>query len=230
MPAARRADVVRDAFLVALAACGGALDASAYVRTHAFIANMTGNSIVFGLSLGGKHGANATHAAAAIGAFAAGALAGTALGTEATGDDPWPSGVRRPFALEIVLLIAYAACWAHAPAVEPAVLLAIGSAAMGLQSAITHDVHLSGASTTYMTGTIARTAEFFVDSFRFGFRGGVVLNAAAWIVYVAAALVVGTLAASTPSMLAVFGVVIAVVALVAALGRPAVLRARREGG
>ncbi len=225
--ARRRSDVVRDVLLLALAACGGALDAASYLRTHAFIANVTGDTIVLGLAAGGRHLSDAAHAGVAIAAFAAGAFCGTALGDEATKDDPWPKRVGRPFALEIVLLAAYAACWT-VPHLDTAVLLAVGAAAMGVQSGITHDIHLSGASTTYMTGTVARTAEFFADTLRFGFRGGMVLNAAAWIVYVLAAIFVGVVdraGASVPLVLCAAVVVVGVVALV---GRPLVMRAHRD--
>ncbi len=224
--ARRRSDVVRDVLLLALAACGGALDAASYLRTHAFIANVTGDTIVLGLAAGGRHLSDAAHAGAAIAAFAVGAFCGTALGDEATNDDPWPKRVGRPFALEVVLLVAYAACWTL-PHLDPVVLLAVGAAAMGVQSGITHDIHLSGASTTYMTGTVARTAEFFADTLRFGFRGGMVLNAAAWIVYVLAAILVGAIDRAGAGVVPVLCAVVVVVAAVALCGRPLVMRAHR---
>jgi uncharacterized membrane protein YoaK (UPF0700 family) len=226
----RRPDVVRDGFLVVLAGCGGALDALSYLRLHAFTANMTGNTVLLGLGIGGRHLSDITHSAVAIAAFAVGAYLGTALGGEAKDDDPWPARVGRPFALEVVLVVAFALCWTAVPALahDAVVLLALGACAMGVQSGITHDIHLGGASTTYMTGTIARTAEFFADTLRFGFRGGMLLNGITWIVYLVAAIIVGTLAASGANVGIIIWIGAAIIAGISVIGRPAVLRARES--
>lgn len=225
----RRSDVVRDALLIVLAAAGGALDAASYVRLHAFTANMTGNTVLLGLGLGGVRGLDVQHAAIAVASFAAGAFVGAALGRESSGDDPWPAQLARPFALEVALLVAFAASWTMPSlAVDPRVLLALGACAMGTQSAITHDVHLGGASTTYMTGTLARSMEYVVDSLRFGLRGGALLNAAAWIVYLMSAAAVGALDAHGAGAGWAVWIALAVVVFVMVAGRPLVLRSRRR--
>ncbi|HZO94161.1 MAG TPA: YoaK family protein [Candidatus Baltobacteraceae bacterium] len=222
----RRSDTVRDAFLVALAACGGAMDAASYLRLHAFTANMTGNTVILGLSAGGRHLADTVHAGLSIAAFAAGAFVGTLVGAESSEKDPWPAKVAVPFVVEIALLLAFAVCWTLLPAPDPALLLAVGSAAMGVQSGITHDVHLAGASTTYMSGTLARTMEFFADTLRFGFNGGMVLNGVTWVVYLAAALAVGGLDERGGNVAVVLWAIPVVVAAVALGARPAVRAAR----
>ncbi len=223
-----RKDVVRDSLLVALAACGGALDAASYLRLHVFTANMTGSTVILGLALGGARLGDAALAVLAIASFAAGAFVATMCGAEATDADPWPARVAVPFAVEIVLLAAFAACWSALPANAPsahAILLALGAGAMGVQSGITHDVHLSGASTTYMSGTIARAAEYLADTLRFGFRGGLVLNAVVWIVYLCVAIAVGVLDRHG-IVQPILWIVVAVVAAVALLGRRAVMPKR----
>lgn len=224
----RRSDLVRDLFLLALTAGAGAFDAASFLRMHSFTANMTGNTVLLGLALGGRHLTDALHNAVAIAAFAAGAFLGAGFGREASDDDPWPAATWRPFLLEIALVVAFAICWSTPALKDNAVLLLIlGAGAMGVQSGITHDIHHSGASTTYMTGTIARTFEYIVDALRFGFRGGIVLNGLSWIVYVLAAVGVGAVDARGGNDGAILWVVVAIVTFVAVTGRAAVLRAAR---
>lgn len=219
-----RADVVRDALLVVMAAGGGAFDAASYLRLHTFTANMTGNTVLLGLALGGRHLSDAEHSAIALAAFAVGACAGSALGRRADENDRWPVAVGRAFALEIVLVVALGALWS-AGSQHAAALLALGAAAMGVQSAITHDLHPGGASSTYMTGTIARAAEFLGEFRRAGFRGGLILNGANWVVYFAAAIGVGVLDARGSNIVAVFWCFAAVSASIAVVGRRLVNRA-----
>ncbi len=231
----RRSDLVRDGFLIALVAAGGALDAASYLRLHAFTANMTGNTVLLGLALGGLRAGDIEVAAVAVAGFAAGASFGALLGRESSDADPWPATLVRPFALEVVLLAAFATAWAAPPrAIDPRVLLALGACAMGAQSAITHDVHRGGASTTYMSGTLARAMEYLIDSLRFGLRGAAVLNGVAWIVYLIAASLVGTLAAHRGNTGAAAWAVVAIVAVVMFAAPPIVRRSatqtRRSSG
>jgi uncharacterized membrane protein YoaK (UPF0700 family) len=224
----RRADVVRDGFLVVLAACGGAFDAVSYLRLHAFTANMTGNTVFLGLAVGGAHLTDALHNAAAIAAFAVGAFLGAVAGKKATKEDPWPAALIRAFALEIALIVAFAIGATALPqeAARIPVLLALGSLAMGIQTAITRDVHHGGASTTAMTSSIARTLEFLADALRLGFRGETALNAIAWLVYFCAAIGVGVLEARRGDVGPVPWIVAGVVLVVALAARPLVTRAR----
>ena len=214
-------NLIRDALLVVLAACAGALDATAYLRLHAFTANMTGNTVLFGLALGGRHFGDATHSASALGAFVAGAFVGTLLGRKAGPDDRWPAAVVRSFALEIALLLAGAALWqarVESGALDLAILTS-AAAAMGVQSAITRHVHGAGASTTYMSGTVAHIGEYVADTMRLGFRGGLALNGAVWVVYLGSAYGVGTLDVHGGNVGALLWIVALVVLVVAVLGR-----------
>ena len=221
---------LRDLLLVILAGCAGALDAVCYLRLHAFAANMTGNTVLLGLNLGGRQEDSVPQLVVALAAFFAGSLAGTAAGGEAAEDDLWPAQTLRAFALEVVLLAGFVAFWMLLAPGEPRTLLALAcvAAAMGIQSGITHDIHHHGASTTYMSGTLARSAEFIVDSLRFGFRGDLVLNAVTWLIYLIAACAVGALdvhGGSTAGIVVTATLLIAAVALAA---RPIVRAGNRE--
>ena len=226
-----RANFVRDLFLLVLTACAGGLDAVGYLRLHAFAANMTGNTVIFGLSLGGRHMQAVWPPVVALAAFAAGAFIGAISGGEADEENPWPAAASRAFVVEVLFLVAFAAGWDHLggpPEERTLVLLGLAAAAMGIQSGVVHDIHHEGASTTYMSGTLARTFEYLADSLRFGFKGGFVLNGVTWIVYLGAAIVVGTLDLRGAWLGGVLWVVAVVVLLVGLVGRPVVLAVKRE--
>ena len=226
-----RVNAVRDCFLLVLTACGGALDATGYLKLHAFAANMTGNTVILGLNVGGRHVDAVWPPVVALPAFALGAFAGAILGGEADEDDPWPAQALRAFLLEVLFLVALAWGWNHLalPAEQQKlVLLGLAAVAMGIQSGIVHDVHHHGASTTYMTGTIARTFEYIADTLRFGFKGGWVLNGLTWIVYVCAAVLVGALDARGANLQTVLWIVVAVVFVTGLVARPVVLAVKRE--
>lgn len=202
-----------------MTACSGALDAAAYLHLHAFIANMTGDTVLLGLGLGGRHLGNAAHAGGAIAGFFGGALVAALLGRAAGEHDRWPRELCRAFAFEVALLIAVALLWHGAPAI---VLLALGAAAMGAQSAITRDLCGAGISTTFMTGTVARIGEFLADALRMNFGGGLPLNFAAWVVYAGAAAGAAALDVRGDDVGALFWIVAAVIAAVGSLGAIAV--------
>ena len=219
---------VRDALLLVLAACGGALDAVCYLRLHAFSANMTGNTVLFGLSLGGEQLPLAPPLVALAG-FALGSFFGTLLAREASESDPWPAQTAQAFALEVVLLVAYALGWDRLPHGQTRVLalLALASMGMGVQTGIAYDIH-TPESTTSPTGTLARVFEYAANTLRFGIRGGIAINASTWMLYLAAAAAVGLLGARAVTLSVVAWTVVAVVIAVAAAGRPLVLVAARR--
>lgn len=196
IPAMRsRSDAAREILLIVLYGCAGAFDALSFLRLHAFTANMTGNTVLLGLWLGGRHFREASHSVAAIAGYALGAFAGTLLAREADERHPWPPELVRAFALEAALVIAFAVLWRAMPGGElrAVVLLLIGSAAMGTQSAIAHDTHLGSATTTAMTGTIARTAEGFAAWLSRRASSRAPFTGLAWLVYLCTAVGVGAL-------------------------------------
>ena len=226
-----RVNAVRDLFLLVLTACAGSLDAVGYLRLHAFAANMTGNTVIFGLSLGGRHLQAVWPPVVALAAFAAGAFIGAILGGEGNDDNPWPAAASRAFVVEVVILVALAVGWDHlhvSPDERTLILLGLAASAMGIQSGIVHDIHHEGASTTYMSGTLARTFEYIADTLRFGFKGGLVLNGITWIVYLCAAILVGALDQRGVWLGGVLWVVAIVVLAAGMVGRPVVMAVKRE--
>ena len=156
---AHRAPAVpRQRLVLLLAGAAGCLDAVGYLMLGLFTANMTGNTILLGLSVGQAAWTQALHNVVAIAAFVAGAGAGTAA----------LRGLRQPssgLGLEAGLLAAAMAAWARFGAPrghvgDPAAywLIALLSAAMGIQSATVRRVGEQRVSTTYVTGTLTSLA------------------------------------------------------------------------
>lgn len=148
----------RKRLVLLLAGAAGCLDAVGYLTLGLFTANMTGNTILLGLSLGREAWADAMHNVAALAAFVAGAGAGT-LVTRGVGR------IFRGLGLEAAVLAAAVAVWIlfGAPRgriAEPAAywLIALLSAAMGIQSAAVRRVGEQRVATTYVTGTLTTLA------------------------------------------------------------------------
>ncbi len=149
----------RDAGLLVLTAVSGVVDAIAFLALgRVFTANMTGNLVLFAISLGQGSGAAALRCAVAFAGFALGAY----LGGRAPAPQPgrvWPAGTTRLLTIEAALLVAFAAGWAafdqHPHGAELHVLIATAALGMGLQSAAVARLHVAGVTTTYVTGTLA---------------------------------------------------------------------------
>jgi uncharacterized membrane protein YoaK (UPF0700 family) len=123
-----------------------------------FTANMTGNTILLGLSIGREAWADALHNVVALAAFVSGAGAGTII----------TRGVRRishGLGLEAVVLGAAMGAWELFGAPRGRIgappvywLIALLSAAMGIQSAAVRRVGEQRVATTYVTGTLTTLA------------------------------------------------------------------------
>jgi len=150
----------RNAFLVLLAAIAGWVDALSFSELGSvFTSFQSGNLIFLGLATDQGDTEQLVGAAVSLTAF----LAGTALGAYAVGraDVKWPDGRRLlpAFALEWVVLVAFAACWAAfgTPAGDSAVriaLVALAALAMGAQGAAVLALHVKGVVTNAMTATL----------------------------------------------------------------------------
>jgi uncharacterized membrane protein YoaK (UPF0700 family) len=144
----------------------GATDVASFTRFGSVFASvMTGNIVVFGLSLARGSVSLAAHTVAAI----AGYIIGVAVGTRVEWfharrlqaselDSPWPPHVTMAFLLEFLLLAGVAVGWevtGSKPAgVTQFVLLVLAASAMGIQSAAVNDMGLKEVSTTFLTGTL----------------------------------------------------------------------------
>ncbi|WP_165396409.1 YoaK family protein [Streptomyces sp. F001] len=143
--------------LALLAAAAGCLDVLCVVRLGgAFASVITGNLVQLGRGAATPDVRLLMAATAAVGGYAVGVAAGTAiLGRRGAG---WYRRTSVVAAVEVALLICVAAAWwategRPGPGTADA-LLALAGAAMGVQSAITLSSGVREASTTCMTGTL----------------------------------------------------------------------------
>ncbi len=144
----------------------GATDVASFTRFgNVFASVMTGNIVVFGLSLARGSVSLAAHTVAAIAGYIIGVAVGTrvewfhARRVRATElDSPWPPHITMAFLLEFLLMAGVTVGW-EATGSRPAgvtqfVLLVLAASAMGIQSAAVNDMGLKEVSTTFLTGTL----------------------------------------------------------------------------
>jgi uncharacterized membrane protein YoaK (UPF0700 family) len=187
-----------------LGGAAGYLDAVGYLTLGLFTANMTGNTVLLGLYAGEGRWALATRALLALALFFAGASLGGVMTRR-------HSRLAAALGVETAALAVGVAYWAGAlGGVRGAVaapgalgLVALFSAAMGIQSAAVRQVGEHRVSTTYVTGTLTSlatdaAANLFSGARRVGAgadgragRGGTALLAGVWGSYLAGALAGG---------------------------------------
>jgi uncharacterized membrane protein YoaK (UPF0700 family) len=151
------ASVERDVRLLILAASAGSADGWAFLGLgHAFVANMTGNTVLLGIAVFQNHG-DLLHPAIALGCYAIGVLIGSLM-TGHVRPGIWSKAISWTLMLEALLLVAAEAGWMaihlhanHPPNLE--LLLATVSLAIGMQSAAMVRLQIPGIVTTYITGT-----------------------------------------------------------------------------
>jgi uncharacterized membrane protein YoaK (UPF0700 family) len=152
------ASVERDVRLLILAASAGSSDGWSYFGLgHAFVANMTGNTVMLGLAVFQDH-ANLLHPAISLGCYAVGAMLGSLLTGRVQPGAVWSKAISWTLMLEALLLLAAEAGWiaihlstSHSPSLE--LLLATVALAIGMQSGAMVQLKIPGIVTTYITGT-----------------------------------------------------------------------------
>jgi uncharacterized membrane protein YoaK (UPF0700 family) len=149
----------RDGALLVLTAVSGVVDAIAFLALgRVFTANMTGNLVLFAISVGQGAWSGALRSTVAFAGFAAGAYLG-GRGPRPEPDAFWPRGATRLLAIELGLLVLFAGGWLltdqHPHDAEVYLLIVAAALAMGLQSAAASRLHVAGVTTTYVTGTLA---------------------------------------------------------------------------
>jgi uncharacterized membrane protein YoaK (UPF0700 family) len=173
---------------VTLAAAAGWLDATAYLRAHVFAANMTGNTVLFGLGVAAGNRSTIGLTLSALVAFIAGCFGGTAIAARSR------SAARTVLPLEAGILAVVALLWLRIPpeaAVLGPVAIAGASFAMGMQQAATEQLYpQSSVSTTYMSGTVERIGSGLYKLFarkptQFA------VNSVVWLAFLVAAFTVG---------------------------------------
>lgn len=151
---------LRHGLVVALTFNAGATDAIGFLALGgAFTSVMTGNLVLFGISVADGDGGLAWHTATAIACFIFGCVIGARLAGPARAGDPvWPPSVTRALLVEFAVFTAYAMGWwalhgrPHGGA--QLALLAVNAVGLGIQSSTVQRFGVAGLSTTYMTGTL----------------------------------------------------------------------------
>lgn len=204
-------------FAISLCAASGIADAVGFVQSGVFAANMTGNTVLAGLSLASQNWSVAAARALTLATFFTGAIVGRALLRAARGRS-WMA-----LALEAAMLAVSAFLDPHAP-----LTIWLIAAAMGLQSTgMTRFGNIS-ISTVVVTSTLSRLGESLVDHIvprRQPMNTGPAapsarLLLAAWASYGIGALVAALLLRVTAYVLLLPALIVLVIALLSARNLP----------
>jgi uncharacterized membrane protein YoaK (UPF0700 family) len=151
--------IERDLRLVVLAASAGSADGwSFFGLGHAFVANMTGNTVLLGFAVFQKHG-DLLHPFLCLLGYGAGVAIGSRIaGSISPNEEVWPKAVSRALLLEGLVLLAAEVAWIALhlhPVSWPALTLLLPAVALaiGVQSGAMVQLKLPGVVTTYITGT-----------------------------------------------------------------------------
>lgn len=156
-------DRERDLLLVLLAISAGSADGWSYFGLgHAFVANMTGNTVLAGISvLGFEH--DLLHPAIAIGCYIVGVITAALITLRVRQGAAWPRQVSAALLLESILMIGAEIGWIgilHQSGHDAAFVSRIHNSllggvafAVGVQSGAMLQLRIPGVVTTYITGT-----------------------------------------------------------------------------
>lgn len=149
--------LTKELIVLLLAIAGGSVDAMMIVGFGVLTAAQTGNTILLGVALAQGRFTTGLYSGISIACFVIGAAQGEMIDLAGRDADSGMSSVRRMLLAELVPLIALLILWSAtgrspAPATS-AVFVALGAAAMGIQSAAALRLN---ARTTYITGTVMK--------------------------------------------------------------------------
>jgi uncharacterized membrane protein YoaK (UPF0700 family) len=147
----------RDVLLFILAVTAGSADGWSYFGLgHAFVANMTGNTVLLGISIFQNHG-DMLHPFISLSCYAAGTVAATVMTRKVTPGIVWSKSVSWTLLLEALIMAGAEAGWmmVHRGIHPPNLNLLLGAVAfgIGLQSGAMLRLKVPGVVTTYITGT-----------------------------------------------------------------------------
>jgi len=150
----------RDALVLLLAWAAGSVDAIGFLSLdRVFTANMTGNTVLLGLTLGQGRGLAALSNVIALVGFGL-RVALAARIVERRKSVAWDRRVTSAIFWEALVLAAFTLLWHLTPReaqrgqLSLYLLIALSALAMGMQSATVRSLNLPGVATTYVTGTM----------------------------------------------------------------------------
>ncbi len=226
----------RDFLLILLAVASGSADAWSYLGLgHAFVANMTGNTVLVGLAIFTGH--NLAARLIALVCYVPGVALAAWLTRRVAAGVLWSRTVSLTLLLEAALLAAAEASWAlrqsGAGAANPPVnaLLGCVAFAIGMQSGAMLKLDIPGIVTTYITGTWTKLVSG-LTTFRTRERGKpprerarfeerLVMQGTIIAAYLASAVLSGWLAQRAPAALGLVPTLAVALAAVYGLARPA---------
>jgi uncharacterized membrane protein YoaK (UPF0700 family) len=147
----------RNILLFFLAITSGSADGWSYLRLgHAFVANMTGNTVLLGVALFGQYH-EVFHRLIALVFYVIGVAIGTYVTRNVEHDAVWSKSITRTLFLEGIILLASEVLWIWARGMPSPlikfVLLSCVAVSIGLQSGSLLPLRLPGVITTYISGT-----------------------------------------------------------------------------
>lgn len=166
-----KATIRWDAQILLLTWTAGTVDAIGYLGLgHVFTANMTGNAVLLGLSLGQGQALAAYRALIALAGFIIGAAAGAMLVHRRGISVGIGRALFWPVLAEAIIL-SFFALGLHLSVFGRSqstifLLIVLSAIAMGIQSAAIQHLHLPGIATTVVTGTITSLVVGFIRRMR----------------------------------------------------------------
>lgn len=172
-PPANRSTMWFDILLLLLAGVAGSIDVMSYFGLgHVFTANMTGNTIMLGLSIGQGKLSSSLHSLTAVAGFISGAFLGAFMVENKA--KSWITYITRTMAVEGCIIVVFALLWYRHNQTRGDISLylsiSLSAIAMGVQSAAIRHLHIPGIVTTFITGTITSIGMSAVKGLRQGFN------------------------------------------------------------
>lgn len=163
----------RDALLILLSVCAGSADGWSFMGLgHAFVANMTGNTVLVGLAIFRVDG-DLLHPLLSLICYCAGVAFGAFVTRKIPAGRIWPRLVSSALLIEAVMMGCAEVEWViahgyapHPPSAPTAcildVLLGVIAFAVGIQSGLMLQLRIPGVVTTYITGTWTNLISGFI--------------------------------------------------------------------
>jgi len=169
----RKNSVWFEIMLVLLTCVAGSVDVMSYYRLgNVFTANMTGNTVLLGLSIGQGNAASSFHQIAALAGFFSGALMGAYI-VENT-KKGWSNYITISLSIETTIVFILVYIWFFEGKVISDfalyVSIILAGSAMGIQSATIRHLNIPGIITTFLTGTITSIGMSMVKGIKSGFN------------------------------------------------------------
>ncbi len=165
-----------DAMLMLLAGVAGSTDILSYYRLgHVFTANMTGNLILLGISIGQGELSTSLYRLTSFAGFILGVFIGSLIVVNRKRE--WSYYITIAMTIESVLIGTLAILWlVHSGPLTNSLLyigILLSAISMGIQSAAIWHLDIPGVVTTFITGNITSIGMSAVNGLRNGFKKNV---------------------------------------------------------